>query len=118
MQMNSQQEAQLAEAVQLGWRMVELYSRLTGGPVDGLPPAPENLTPSEQLELQLSAAAELARRAGAVSAADHLQGIVATALADASGGDVVSDELRREIRSCHVEVDKCLWAATRGWAAA
>jgi hypothetical protein len=114
MQMNSQ-EAQLADAVQLGWRVVELYSRLTGGPVDGLPPSPETLGASEQLELQLSAAAELARRAGAESAADHLEGIVGTALADASGGEVVSEELRREIRSCHVEVDKCLWAATRSW---
>jgi hypothetical protein len=111
-------EAQLAEAVQLGWRVVELYSRLTGGPVDGLPPAPEALGPSEQLELQLSAAAELARRAGAQSAADHLEGIVSNAIADASGREVVSDELYREIRSCHVEVDKCLWAATRAWSPA
>ncbi|HEY1276670.1 MAG TPA: hypothetical protein VGF25_17295 [Thermoleophilaceae bacterium] len=115
---SNSQEIQLAAAVQLGWRMVELYARLTGGPVEGLPPADDTLGPSEQLELQLAAAAGLARRAGAGSAADHLESIVAGALADASGREVVSEELCREIRTCHVEVDKCLWAATRGWAAA
>jgi hypothetical protein len=71
-------DTELTAAVQLGWRLAELYARVndTGDPTrDTLLPAHESLEPADQLELQLRAAAGDARRAGAGPAADRLEAL-------------------------------------------
>src|SRR5436190_13513683 len=73
------QEASLTAALQLGWRVAELYARVddTGEPsCDTLLPAHQSLEPADQLELQLRAAAGDARRAGVGSGCASLEELV------------------------------------------
>jgi hypothetical protein len=117
MQETRNPDTELTAAVQLGWRLAELYARVndTGDPTrDTLLPAHDGLAPPDQLELQLRAAAGDARRTGADSAADRLERLVPQARAAAAGGDAESEEFRRQIRDCHVELNKSLWARDEG----
>ena len=106
------QEEGLTAALQLGWRVAELYARVddTGEPsTDTLLPAHQSLEPADQLELQLRAAAGDARRAGATSGGDSLEQLVPCARLAPDSPDAAED-FRAEVRRCHVELDKDLWA--------
>jgi hypothetical protein len=102
----------LSSAVQLGWRVAELYAQVndTGARVqDTLLPAHDSLEPADQLELQLLAAVGDARRAGVASTAAGLEGLVAhTRSAPAS--PEATELFRRRVRDCHVALQKSLWA--------
>jgi hypothetical protein len=102
----------LAAAVQLGWRVAELYALVddTGAPAgDTLLPAHESLEPADQLELQLRAACGDARRAGVTSPHASLEDLVARARA-APGSPAAAEAFRTRLRTCHIEVQKDLWA--------
>jgi hypothetical protein len=99
-------------AIQLGWRVAELYALAddTGEcSSDTLLPAHGSLAPADQLELQLRAAAGDARRAGVTSKEASLE-----ALVECARRAVDTTELRQafrdQLRCCHVEVSKDLWA--------
>ena len=102
----------LAAAVLLGWRVAELYALVddTGMPAsDTLLPAHGSLEPADQLELQLRAACGDARRAGVTSKGAALDDLVALARA-APGSPAAAETFRYQLRSCHIEVQKDLWA--------
>src|SRR5436190_5705895 len=106
------QEEGLTAALQLGWRVAELYARVddTGEPsTDTLLPAHQSLEPADQLELQLRAAAGDARRAGAASGGASLEELVPCARR-APDSPHAAEAFRAEIRRCHIELDKDLWA--------
>ena len=105
-------EGPLAAAVLLGWRVAELYALVddTGTPAsDTLLPAHQSLEPADQLELQLRAACGDARRAGVTSKGAHLDELVALART-APGSPAAAEAFRTRLRSCHIEVQKDLWA--------
>ena len=105
-------EPRLTAAVQLGWRIAELYAQVTdtGEPSsDTLLPAHGSLEPEDQLELQLRAAAGDARRAGIVAQRRSLQRLLPLAR-EAPGSPETAEEFRREVRRCHIGLDKELWA--------
>ena len=102
----------LAAAVLLGWRVAELYALVddTGMPAsDTLLPAHGSLEPADQLELQLRAACGDARRAGVTSEGAALDALVVLARA-APGSPAAAEAFRAQLRSCHIEVQKDLWA--------
>ena len=102
----------LAAAVLLGWRVAELYALVddTGMPAsDTLLPAHGSLEPADQLELQLRAACGDARRAGVTSDGADLDALVALART-APGSPAAAEAFRTQLRSCHIEVQKDLWA--------
>src|SRR5919198_288085 len=106
------QETGLAAAVELGWRLAELYALVddTGKPTaDTLLPAHASLDPADQLELQVRAAAGDARRAGIDAKAAALDELVPCAR-KAHESDANAEEFRRQLRDCHVELQKDLWA--------
>ena len=108
----SSPDGPLAAAVQLGWRVAELYALVddTGAPAsDTLLPAHESLEPADQLELQLRAACGDARRAGVTSKGAALDGLVEHARA-APASAAAADAFRAQLRACHIEVQKDLWA--------
>jgi hypothetical protein len=105
--------ANLGAALQLGWRIAELYAQVndTGEPAhDTLLPSHGNLEPADQLELQLRAAAGDARRAGIGSTADSLERLTPLAR-KAPVLDQAAEEFRAGVRDCHVEIAKELWAS-------
>ncbi len=105
-------DGQLAAAVLLGWRVAELYALVddTGMPAsDTLLPAHGSLEPADQLELQLRAACGDARRAGVTSKGAALDQLVERARA-APGSHAAADAFRAQLRTCHIEVQKDLWA--------
>jgi hypothetical protein len=105
--------ANLGAALQLGWRIAELYAQVndTGAPAhDTLLPSHGNLEPADQLELQLRAAAGDARRAGIGSTADSLERLTPLAR-KAPRSDPAAEEFRAGVRDCHVEIAKELWAS-------
>jgi hypothetical protein len=105
-------EGPLAAAVLLGWRVAELYALVddTGAPAsDTLLPAHQSLEPADQLELQLRAACGDARRAGVTSDGADLDELVALARS-APGSAAAAEAFRARLRSCHIEVQKDLWA--------
>ncbi|MEO8686940.1 MAG: hypothetical protein ABI611_01820 [Solirubrobacteraceae bacterium] len=105
-------EGPLAAAVLLGWRVAELYALVddTGAPAsDTLLPAHQSLEPADQLELQLRAACGDARRAGVTSKGAALDELVALAR-DAPASPAAAEAFRARLRSCHIEVQKDLWA--------
>lgn len=109
-------EEPLAAAVLLGWRVAELYALVddTGVPArDTLLPAHGGLEPADQLELQLRAAAGDARRAGVTSKGASLDDLVERAR-NAPESTAAGDAFRAQLRRCHIEVQKDLWALTRG----
>jgi hypothetical protein len=109
---SSAPEGPLAAAVLLGWRVAELYALVddTGAPAsDTLLPAHQSLEPADQLELQLRAACGDARRAGVTSEGADLDALVGLARA-APGSRAAADAFRARLRSCHIEVQKDLWA--------
>ena len=96
----------------LGWRVAELYALVddTGTPAsDTLLPAHQSLEPADQLELQLRAACGDARRAGVTSKGADLDELVALART-APGSPAAAEAFRTRLRSCHIEVQKDLWA--------
>ena len=102
----------LAAAVLLGWRVAELYALVddTGIPAsDTLLPAHGSLEPADQLELQLRAACGDARRAGVTSDGADLDALVVLARA-APGSPAAAEAFRAQLRCCHIEVQKDLWA--------
>jgi hypothetical protein len=102
----------LAAAVLLGWRVAELYALVddTGTPAsDTLLPAHGSLEPADQLELQLRAACGDARRAGVTSKGAALDQLVERARA-APVSAAAADAFRAQLRSCHIEIQKDLWA--------
>lgn len=105
-------DGELAAAVVLGWRVAELYSRvddLGDSASDTLLPAHGSLPPADQLELQLRAAAGAAERAGVGSKAASLQDLVASAR-DTGDADDLHAPFREQVRTCHIEINKELWA--------
>jgi hypothetical protein len=108
----SSPEGPLAAAVLLGWRVAELYALVddTGAPAsDTLLPAHQSLEPADQLELQLRAACGDARRAGVTSEGADLDELVALART-APASVAAAEAFRARLRSCHIEVQKDLWA--------
>ena len=102
----------LAPAVELGWRVAELYSRVDdlGVPVaDSLLPSSGSLEAPDQLELQLRAAAGDAMRSGVTSKGASLTELVECAR-EASRGPEQVEAFRAQLRRCHVEIEKDLWA--------
>ena len=109
-------EGRLVAAVQLGWRVAELYALVddTGEPSsDTLLPAHSSLGPADQVELQLRAAAGDARRAGVASKSASLDGLVECARESPSSREA-TEAFRAQLRRCHIEIDKDLWAADEG----
>jgi hypothetical protein len=105
-------ESDLAAAVVLGWRVAELYSRvddLGDSASDTLLPAHASLPPADQLELQLRAAAGDAKRAGVTSKSASLEDLVPLAR-DTAEGDDPDCAFRGQLRACHIEINKDLWA--------
>ena len=105
-------DAPLAAAMLLGWRVAELYALVddTGAPAsDTLLPAHGSLEPADQLELQLRAACGDARRAGVTSNGAALDALVEGARA-APGSPAAAEAFRAQLRRCHIEVQKDLWA--------
>jgi hypothetical protein len=105
-------DAALAAALLLGWRVAELYALVddTGAPAgDTLLPAHGSLEPADQLELQLRAAAGVAMRAGVTSKGASLEALVETARG-AAAGPAAAEAFRAQLRRCHIEVQKDLWA--------
>ena len=108
----SMHDEELAAALQLGWRVAELYAHVNdpGEPTnDNLLPAHAGLKPEDQLELQLRAAAGDARRAGADAQAGELEALVPAARR-APKSPEAAEAFRSEIRCCHIELAKQLWA--------
>jgi hypothetical protein len=102
----------LAPAVELGWRVAELYSRVDdlGAPIaDSLLPSSTSLEPADQLELQLRAAAGDAMRCGITSKGASLPDLIACAR-DAAGSPEGAEAFRVKLRRCHIEIEKDLWA--------
>src|SRR5919204_6440484 len=94
------QETGLSSAVELGWRLAELYALVddTGTPTDDtLLPAHASLDPADQLELQVRAAAGDARRAGIFANAEELEELVDCAR-EAPLSDSNAQEFRRRLR--------------------
>jgi hypothetical protein len=105
-------DATVPAALQLGWRVAELYALAddTGAPAgDTLLPSHHSLEPADQLELQLRAAAGDARRAGVTSKGASLDGLLAAARA-APASPAAAESFRAQLRRCHIEVQKDLWA--------
>src|SRR5215210_9372819 len=110
--MTTAPDAPLAAALLLGWRVAELYALVddTGAPSsDTLLPAHGSLEPADQLELQLRAACGDARRAGVTSKGAALDALVDLARA-APASPAAAEAFRAQLRSCHIEVQKDLWA--------
>ena len=104
--------ANLGAALQLGWRIAELYAQVndTGEPAhDTLLPSHGNLEPADQLELQLRAAAGDARRAGIGSTGESLERLGPLARR-APSSEAAAEDFRTGVRHCHVEIAKELWA--------
>ena len=102
----------LAAALVLGWRVAKLYSRVddTGEPAaDTLLPSHDSLDPADQLELQLTAAAGDARRAGVTAKAASLDDLMSSARAAARSA-AAGEVFRAYLRQRHVELQKDLWA--------
>ncbi|MCP9488691.1 MAG: hypothetical protein MSC31_02290 [Solirubrobacteraceae bacterium MAG38_C4-C5] len=109
-------EGGLVAAVELGWRVAELYALVddTGEPSsDTLLPAHSSLEPADQVELQLRAAAGDARRAGVRSRSASLERLVECARESPSSREA-AEAFRTELRRCHIEIEKDLWAADEG----
>ena len=105
-------DAPLTAALLLGWRVAELYALVddTGAPAsDTLLPAHGSLEPADQLELQLRAAAGVAARAGVTSKGASLEELVRMARG-ATASPAAAEAFRAQLRGCHVEVQKDLWA--------
>jgi hypothetical protein len=105
-------EASLTAAVQLGWRVAELYAQVndTGEPSnDTLLPAHGSLEPEDQLQLQVRAAAGDARRAGIVSKEADVERLLSYARKAPSSSEA-AEVFRCQVRKCHVELSKDLWA--------
>ncbi|MGH2985260.1 MAG: hypothetical protein ACRDLO_01060 [Solirubrobacterales bacterium] len=106
------EEVSPTAAFQLGWRVAELYAQVNdpGEPSnDTLLPAHQSLEPKDQLELQLRAAAGDARRAGIPARAHMLEQLVPYARR-APHSSEAAEAFRTEVRNCHVELSKELWA--------
>ena len=106
------QDDDLAAAVALGWRVAELYS-LVDDPgqrsCDTLLPAHGSLEPADQLELQLRAAAGDAGRAGVTSEPASLVSLISVAR-KTGNREHPREAFREQLRACHVEINKDLWA--------
>jgi len=106
------QDESLTAALQLGWRVAELYAHVEdpGEPSnDTLLPTHQSLEPADQLELQLRAAGGDARRAGIISGGAALERLLPSARR-APGSAQAAEAFRAEVRRCHIELDKDLWA--------
>jgi hypothetical protein len=106
------EEGTLTAALQLGWRVAELYAHVNDpgeARNDTLLPASNSLAPADQLELQLRAAAGDARRAGIEAEAETLEELIAHAH-EAASSDEAAEVFRGEVCDCHVELSKALWA--------
>lgn len=109
-------EGRLVAAVELGWRVAELYALVddTGEPSsDTLLPAHSSLEPADQVELQLRAAAGDARRAGVTSKSASLEELIECARESPSSREA-AEAFRTQLRRCHIEIDKDLWADDEG----
>jgi hypothetical protein len=105
-------DARLAAAIQLGWRVAELYALVddTGEPAnDTLLPSHGGLAREDQVELQLRAAAGDAHRAGVTSKQASLKALLDRGRAAPLSPEAAED-FRAQLRQCHIEVQKDLWA--------
>ena len=111
----------LTGALELGWRIAHLYALaddISGPPSgDTLLPMHDSLGPEDQLEVQVRAAAGDALRAGIGQSAGALQALVPDARAAAASSACV-ERFRTELESCHIELDKQLWARSEAQAKA
>src|SRR5215207_6030927 len=102
--MSCQRDERLSAAMQLGWRLAELYALVddTGKPAsDTLLPSHCSLEADDQLELQLRAAAGDARRAGVDSMESALEQLVELARAAPASKDS-AESFRAQLRRCHI----------------
>jgi hypothetical protein len=105
-------EHRVAHAIDLGWRMAELFALNVayepGERSRQLLPSRNSLSRRDRLELELLAADGAARRLGVDLCEDHL--VELRALADrAAGRDGQESAFREALERCHVALDKSLW---------
>ena len=106
-------EAQISDAITLGWRIAVLYSlradELPSSPPDNLLPMRGSLPAAERLALELRAAAGDAARLGIGLQASELDELLALAVRSPASADAEAS-FRERIRDWHIEVATALWA--------
>ena len=105
-------ETGLNDALELGWRMAELYAQVDdlGDPVRAnLLPAHDSLPRPDQLELQVRAAAGEARRTGASRGSGALEDLADQAREAPTSADN-GEAFRGALLECHIALAKDLWA--------
>lgn len=109
-------DSQLSCALDLGWRIAEIYALADDADAsideplaDTLLPLHDSLERGDQLELQVRAAAGDARRAKIADCATSLEALIPDARAAGSSAQRCED-FRKKLRGCHIAIDKELWA--------
>lgn len=109
-------DPQLSCALDLGWRIAEIYALADDANAsvdeplgDALLPLHDSLERGDQLELQVRAAAGDARRAKIPDCASALEALIPDARA-AGGSTQRCEDFRKNLRDCHIAIDKELWA--------
>ena len=106
-------EAQIGDAITLGWRIAVLYSlradELPSAPPDNLLPMRGSLPAAERLALELRAAAGDAGRLGIGLEESELGDLLALAARSPQSADAEAS-FRERIRAWHIELATALWA--------
>jgi hypothetical protein len=106
-------EAQISDAITLGWRIAVLYSlradELPSSPPDNLLPMRRSLPAAERLVLELRAAAGDAERLDIGLDESQLGELLALAAAAPQSADA-EEEFRDRIRAWHIHLQTMLWA--------
>lgn len=104
----------LTAAIDLGWRVAELYALaddLNEPVADTLLPGHQSLSKEDQLELQVRAVAGDARRVGVEAIAAGFERLLPLAR-ETPHSTKSLEAFRREVRACHIALEKELWART------
>jgi hypothetical protein len=110
----SAERCTLTAAIDLGWRVGELYALADdlNEPVeDTLLPGHQSLSKEDQLELQVRAVAGDARRVGVEAIAAGFERLLPLARESPHSRESL-EAFRRELRGCHIALEKELWAGT------
>ena len=106
-------EAQISDAITLGWRIAVLYSlradELPSSPPDNLLPMRRSLPAAERLALELRAAAGDAARLGIGPGEAELDELLSLAARSAESAEAEAS-FRERIRAWHIELETLLWA--------
>jgi hypothetical protein len=107
-------DRETACAIDLGWRMAELYglsaTELPKDASEDLLPARGRLPAGERLQLEVLAAAGDAGRIGAAVSEQRLSDLLEMAERAGSAPSEHEEEFRSELAAWHVELEKRLWA--------